>query len=180
LPEAHYTLGVILMQQSRLEDAAVAFQAAVKAKSDYAEAHYALGTVFQQQGKLDEAITAFRAALKFAPNAPEIHNTLGSALRQKGDIQSARQEFAEGARLNKRKSDIQAATFAVNTGLARMRGGDLDAAIERFGAAVKLVPDDPNPHYYLAKALLKKGQNQAARLEYQKAKQLNPAIKPLE
>jgi Flp pilus assembly protein TadD len=60
-----------------------------------------------------------------------------------------------------------------------MKAGNLDAAIERFEAAIKLTPDDAKAHYHLAKALLEKGQKQAAQAEYQKAKQLDPRTKPL-
>jgi Flp pilus assembly protein TadD len=148
-------------------------------KPDYAEARYALGTVLQQQGDLAGAIDAFRGALKHAPNAPEIHNTLGTALRQKGDMEAARVEFQEAARLNKKKSDMQAAMFAINTGLARLKEGNLDAAVERFRAAVGLAPDDAMAHYHLARALLRKGQRKAAEAEYLKAKQLDPRLKPL-
>jgi Flp pilus assembly protein TadD len=152
----------------------------LKAKPDYAEAHYALGTVLQQQGKFDEAIAACRQALRYAPNAPEIHNTLGTALRQKGDMESARVEFQEAARLNKKKSDMQAAMFALNTGRARLKEGNVDAAIERLEAAITLNPEDARAHYELAKALLQKGQKEAAQAEYQKAKQLDPRLKPLQ
>jgi len=43
LQETHYVLGIILLQQSKLDDAAAALEAATEAKPDYAEAHYALG-----------------------------------------------------------------------------------------------------------------------------------------
>ncbi len=65
LPEIYYTLGVILLQQAKLDESANAFQKATEIKPDYGEAIYTLGSVRQQQGKLDEAITLFRAALKF-------------------------------------------------------------------------------------------------------------------
>jgi superkiller protein 3 len=133
----------------------------------------------QQQSDLDSAIAAFREALKHAPNAPEIHNTLGTALRQKGDVEAARREFQEGARLNKRKSDLQAALFAFNTGVARLREGKLDEAIERFEAAIKLNPEDAMAHYNLAKAFQQKGRREAARAAYERAKQINPRLKPL-
>jgi Flp pilus assembly protein TadD len=152
----------------------------VKSKPDYAEAHYALGTALQQQGKLDDAIAAFRQALKYAPNAPEIHNTLGTALRQKGNMEAARPEFLEAARLNKKKSDMQAAIFAANTGRARLKEGSIDAAIERFEAAIKLFPDDAKVHYDLARTFLRKGQKDGAQAEYQKAKELDPRLKPLQ
>ena len=125
-------------------------------------------------------MAALREALKHAPNAPEIHNTLGGALRQKGDIEAARIEFKEAARLNKKASDMQAAMFAINTGLARLKEGNIDAAIERFEAAIKLNPEDAQAHYNLAKALWLKGRHDAAQAAYQKAKQLNPRLGPLQ
>ena len=109
-----------------------ALRAAIEAKPDYAEAHYALGTVLQQQGNLDGAIAAFQRALKYAPNAPEIHNTLGTALSRKGDKDAARVEFQEAARLNKLKSNVQAGIFAANSGIALLKEGKVDAAIERL------------------------------------------------
>jgi Flp pilus assembly protein TadD len=136
--------------------------------------------VLQQQGKLDEAIAEFREALSRVPNAPEIHNTLGTALRQKGDMEAARAQFQEAARLNKKKSDMQAAMFASNTGRARLKEGNVDAAIERFEAALKLFPEDARTHYDLARALWQKGQKEASQAEYQKAKQLDPRLKPLQ
>src|ERR1041384_1697345 len=117
------------MQQSKLEAAAGALRKAIDAKPDYAEAHFALGTVMQQQGNFARAVAALRQALVHAPNAPEIHNALGNALRQTGDIESARVEFQEAARLNKIKSNQQAAMFATNTGLAKLKEGKLYYAV---------------------------------------------------
>ena len=75
---------------------------------------------------------------------------------------------------------MQAAMFAANTGRARLKEGNIDAAIERFQAAIKLFEDDPKVHYDLARALLRKGQKDAAQAEYEKAKQLDPRLKPLQ
>jgi Flp pilus assembly protein TadD len=70
--------------------------------------------------------------------------------------------------------------FVLNTGRARLKEGNVDAAIERLEAAIKLNPEDARAHYDLARALLEKGQKEAAQLEYQKAKQLDPRLKPLQ
>ena len=75
------------------------------------------------------------------PGSPEVHNALGAALQQRGDREAARAEFQEAARLTKLKNDHEAAILATNTGIERLRGGDLDSAIERFEAAIKLDPD---------------------------------------
>jgi protein O-GlcNAc transferase len=179
LPEIHYTIGVIFLQQGKLDEAANAFQKATQIKPDYGEAIYTLGSVRQQQGKVDEAITYFRAALKFLPEAPEIHNTLGAALRSKGDMDGAKAELQEAARLNKIKTNRQTATFSMNTGIANLKAGKIDEAIAQFENVVKLTPENPEGFYNLAKALNAKGKKADADAAYQRAKQLNPNIKPL-
>ena len=87
-------------------------------------------------------------------------------------------EFQEAARLNKLKSNMQAGAFAANTGLALLKEGKVDAAIERLEAAVGLDPANAQAYYNLATALQRKGQREAARSAYQKAKELNPRVKP--
>jgi eukaryotic-like serine/threonine-protein kinase len=178
LHEAHYALGAILLQQSNLEDSETAFRAAILVKKDYVEAHYALGTVLQQKGELVGAIAEFREALRLAPNAAEIHNTLGNVLRQKGDVAGARAEFQEAARLNKIKSNQQAAIFASNAGLTQLKNGNIDAALERFQAAVELDPTNSQSYYNLARAFQQKGDTEGARVAYQKAKDLKPKVRP--
>jgi Tfp pilus assembly protein PilF len=156
-----------------------ALKAAIEAKPDYAEAHYTLGTVLQQQGNLEGAIESFRQALKYAPHAPEIHNSLGTALSRKGDKDAAQVAFQEAARLNKIKSNMQAGVFATNTGIALLKEGKVDAALERFEAALKLDPTNAKAYYNLANALQIKGEGAAAQAAYQKAKELDPRVKPL-
>src|SRR6185503_2197398 len=147
LQEAHYTLGVIYWQQGKLDEAVTTFRQAIAVNPNFAEAHYTLGTVLQQKGETEAAISEFREAIKLAPRNPEIHNTLGNALRAKGDREGARAEFAEGARLQTLKSNNQAAMFALNTGVQRMKAGDVDGAIEMFEKSIGLDPDYAAAHY---------------------------------
>ena len=74
---------------------------------------------------------------------------------------------------------MQAGAFAANTGLALLKEGKVDAAIERFEAAVGLDQANAKAYYNLANALQRRGQREAARSAYQKAKELDPRIKPL-
>ena len=156
-----------------------AFTAATEVKPDYTEAYYSLGTVRQQQGDLSGAIAAFRAALKYTPNAPEVHNTLGAALRQKGETAAAQVEFQEARRLNKLKADMQAAVFSTNTGIALLKEGKLAEAIERLESAISSDPTNAQAHYHLALALIQKGDRTRAAAAYERAKQLDPRLKPL-
>ncbi|HMY72382.1 MAG TPA: tetratricopeptide repeat protein, partial [Blastocatellia bacterium] len=116
--------------------------------------------------------------IKLSPLSPEIHNTLGNALRQKGEMEAARAEFQEAARLNKLKSNNQAATFDTNTGTQKMKEGDLAAAISLFESAIKKDPNYAPAHYQLGLALRKKGQTKAAAEAFQRAQQLDRRLKP--
>ena len=69
--------------------------------------------------------------------------------------------------------------FATNTGLAKLKEGNLDDAIETFQRAVQLDPTNAQAYYNLAKALQKKGQREAARTAERKARELDSRIKPL-
>ena len=74
---------------------------------------------------------------------------------------------------------MQAGVFATNTGIALLKEGKVDAAIERLEAAVKLDPTNAHAYYNLASALQMKGERTAAQSAYQKAKELDPRVKPL-
>ena len=60
--------------------------------------------------------------------------------------------FDEARRLNQKKADVQASTFAVGVGRARAASGDVSGAIEQFERAVALAPENFEAHYELAKA----------------------------
>src|SRR6266567_5462934 len=87
--------------------------------------------------------------------------------------------FPACASLGRRRS-ISFDVCAEHRQSSRLKEGNVDAAIERFEAAIKLNPEDARGHYDLAKALLQKGQKEAAQTEYQKAKQLDPRLKPIQ
>jgi Flp pilus assembly protein TadD len=98
-------------------------------------------------------------------------------LQRRGDVAGAEAEFAEAERLNKRKADAQAATFAVSMGLERLAADDLAGAIERFREAVRLSPDYPEAHYHLGRALEKSGASDEARKHLAEAGRLNPRLR---
>ena len=125
-----------------------------------------------KKGEPDLAITEFRVAIKIAPNDPEIHTALGSALRQKGATEAAREELQLAAKLTKQKRDFEAAATAVQTGMQRLNEGRIEAAVERFQAAIKLNPDYALAHYQLSLAYRKKGQTVAAQTALKQAEQL--------
>ena len=105
---------------------------AIQIKSDYAEAYYTLGTVLKQMKQLPEAADSLRQAIRLDPDFAGAHTTLAAVLRQLGDTAGAVAESKAGAEMSKEKTDLQAATFATNSGRRLLNAGDLDGAISQF------------------------------------------------
>jgi tetratricopeptide (TPR) repeat protein len=86
---AHNNVGLTLVSQGKLDEAAMHLQTAVQLKPRLPEPHHNLGRVLRLQGKLDEAIAQFKTVLQFDPNSAEAHNVLGDTLTQQGEDAAA-------------------------------------------------------------------------------------------
>jgi tetratricopeptide (TPR) repeat protein len=178
LADVHYTLGVTLWQRGEFDEAVKELQSTIQLKPDYAEAQYTLGTVLKQQGKLPEAAAALREAIRLQPDFAGAYTTLGAVLRQMGDAEGAAAATRTGVELGKQRNDLQAATFATNSGRRLLAAGDVDGAISQFRAAISSRPDYAPAHYQLGLALKGKGAKEEAAQEFQKAAELDPRLEP--
>jgi Tfp pilus assembly protein PilF len=75
------------------------------------------------------------------------------------------------------KSNQQAATFATNAGVQKLKAGEVQAAIEFFERAIGLDPEHAPAHYNLGLALQKKGHLAAAKTAFERAHKLDPHFK---
>ncbi len=157
LADANYSLGVTLWQSGDFPAAAEQLRQAIQIKPDYAEAYYTLGTVLKQMNQLPEAADALRQAIRLDRRFCGAHTTLAAVLRQLGDNAGAAAESKAGAEMSKKKTDLQAATFATNSGRRLLNAGDLDGAISQFRTAIHAVPSYALAHYELGLALSQKG-----------------------
>jgi tetratricopeptide (TPR) repeat protein len=162
-------IGGALRKAGQLEAAAVALARAAKASDDPSH-HNRHGAVLQALGRPGEAIVAFRRALAAAPDLVEPRLALAACLRQTGEPGMARAEleratglaagdsrlwFALGLvceDLRDRPGAIAAYRSCVeeqpdfpeahvNLGLNLQQSGDLAAAIDCYGRAVRLRAD---------------------------------------
>ena len=92
--------GVRFMKAKRFDEAAAAFQQAVRTRPDFAEAHSNLGYALRNSGQLDQAITAYQEAIRLKPNLAEAREYLGVAYVLKGDKQAALEQYQVLQRLN--------------------------------------------------------------------------------
>ena len=98
------SLGAVLGQAGRTEEAVKHFEDALRIEPDYGEAHYNLGLALGQEGKLQGAIQQFERALLIKPDDFGAHYNLGIALEQADRLQDALKNFV--ARKLKRPSQI--------------------------------------------------------------------------
>lgn len=176
--DAYYTLGVTLWQKGDFPAAAEQLQHAAQIKPDYAEAYYMLGTVLKQMNKLPEAARALQEAIRLQPDLLGAHTNLATVLRQMGDTSGAEAESHIAEQLSKQKTSLQAATFATNSGDHLLNAGDIDGAISQYRNAIQLAPGYAPAHHQLAIALSRKGKANEATLEFKKASELDPRLKP--
>jgi tetratricopeptide (TPR) repeat protein len=180
LPEAPYTLGVVLWQTGRADEAVASFREALSRRPDDANAHFMLGTVLKHKADVEGALAAFREAIRQRPDLAEAHLNLGQLLQQSGDAAGAALALAEADRLNKKKADAQAATFALDAGLTKLKKRDTAGALESFREAIRLSPEHAKAHYQLALALQSQGAVEEARHHFTEARRLAPYLTPPE
>jgi len=177
LADAHYTLGVLFWQRGEFEKATEQLQLTIQAQPHYAEAHYTLGTVLKQEGKLPEAAASLREAIRLQPDFAGAHTTLAAVLRQLGDSAGAAEEARAASGITTASNNLQAATFATNSGKHMLSAGDVDGAIAQFRAAIKLADQYAPAHYQLAQALRQQGNTQEAARELDRASQLDSHLR---
>jgi tetratricopeptide (TPR) repeat protein len=171
-------LGVTLWQSGDFPGAAEQLRQAIQIRPDYAEAYYTLGTVLKQMNNLPEAAEALRQAIRLDPDFAGAHTTLAAILRQLGDSAGAAAESKAGAEIVNQKNNLQAATFATNSGRRLLGAGDLDGAISQFRTAIRVMPSYALAHYELGLALSQRGLKDEAGGEYRKAAELDPHLVP--
>jgi tetratricopeptide (TPR) repeat protein len=94
-------------------------------------------------------------------------------LRQLGDSAGAAEEARAASRLTTANNDLQAATFATNSGKRLLSAGDVDGAIAQFRSAIKMADHYAPAHYQLAQALRQQGNAQEAARELDRATELD-------
>ncbi len=84
MPEAHYSLGMILKEQGRLDEAINEFQEATRMDPKYSEAYSGLGIAQLQKDDLTGAIQSFKEAIANNTGNSTAHYGLGESFRASG------------------------------------------------------------------------------------------------
>ena len=202
---AHGNLGLLLLEERRVDDAMAHFRAAVAARAGSPKAHVNLGVGLAALGHRDEAIVEYETAVRLDPRLPVAHYNLALELGELGRLDEAVGHYEEAIRhdpeyplphvnlgliLANRGRFAEAivhyrAAIALdpelysaynNLAVALERTGAIDEALEAYALAVRMQPNDPRARFNLASALLGHGKAEDAAAQYREVVRIDPSI----
>ncbi len=153
--KAHNNLGVIYLDQNKVDEAVAEFKQAINLDSQDALSLYNLGRVYLAQGKLDDAQTQFQYSLLLDPQRSWSHWMLSLAYDEAGKYEQAIAECRLAIELEPRNPD-----FHSSLGWYYLSRGDLTKAEEALEEAGRLDPTNHLP--FLNLGLLRALQGQPA------------------
>jgi tetratricopeptide (TPR) repeat protein len=163
-------LGVALQRAGQPDDAASAYQTALRLDRDLVEAHFNLGVLSLEQNRPDLAKAELTAYTLRRPNDAAGWLKLGFAQLRAGDLLPSERSFSTMLSL---KTDEAEAYNGL--GLARLQSGKYREAAQFFAAAVQARPDFGPALENLATVNLQYlHDNKAALASYQACLSLNP------
>jgi tetratricopeptide (TPR) repeat protein len=146
------------------------FRAAAKADPREPNVHFGLGYLLWTQNQFDEAAGEFQAELANVPN-----NAQALAFLADSDMQLNHSDQAMPLIQKAIKIDSNLARAHLDLGILYADSGQRQDAIREFKTAARLSPDDPNPHWRLARLYQSMGNKTEANLEFQKTSSLHKA-----
>ncbi len=87
--DAHYNLGMMLLEERKLEEAVVHLQTAVKSNPSFALGHYNLAVATFMAGRPTDALSPIREAIRLEPDNADAYGFLSVILRELGDAEAA-------------------------------------------------------------------------------------------
>ncbi|WP_425407112.1 tetratricopeptide repeat-containing sulfotransferase family protein [Hwanghaeella sp.] len=200
---ALYLLGIIAHQQGDTKKAAQWFEKSHKADRNNPAAVSGLGIVRLEQGRSAEAARLFGQVLQSMPNDPATHNNMGLACERSGKLDKALEHYGKAValapgygvarlslaqaliRLERRdpaeqvlreglRQEPSNAGFHAELAHVRRAQGDLGEAVDLYGKAAALAPDDAQILIDKATALAELGRAEEAEASLAAARRIDP------
>lgn len=144
--EAYYLMGSSLLQQGRLDDAAAALKASLKADANWRQADDAilvLADTLRQKGEIDQAVETIRHLIETFPKSPlldQAHYWLAEFAYNAGDMAAARREYETAIRDWPKSKLAPHALFGL--GWVQLTEKDYPAAEKTFDRLISEFPED--------------------------------------
>ncbi|MGC9222978.1 MAG: tetratricopeptide repeat protein [Terracidiphilus sp.] len=168
---AWVALGQALAAAGRREEAAKAYQQALRLDGTNALVRLGLGELKMAAGLPQEALTEFEMALRQQPGMVAVHLGLGHALAMQGRNEEALARYEAALALRPRLAEGE---FAAGFALARL--GRQDEAVTRYRRAVAARPDFAAAWINLGSLLREQGRDLFAEAALRRAVELRPDL----
>ncbi|HUG97974.1 MAG TPA: tetratricopeptide repeat protein [Gammaproteobacteria bacterium] len=120
LAEAHAALGLLAIEQGRLEDADASLRRALELDPNLVDARYWLTTYLQEAGRHEEAERELQTALQIDPLHPLLNTSLGLRYWGRGDYAGARERFLRVLELPRPTIEPYVRLVALNRDFGRL------------------------------------------------------------
>src|SRR4030095_9242846 len=145
MPEAHYTLGQVLKEQGRLDEAAKSFADAIKSDPKYSDAYAGLGTTKLAQNSYAEAAENFKRAIAINSGNSTAHFGLGKAYLKQGLVDDAIKELNTALYQYPNSGPTRLAL-----GEAYETQGNTVAAIREYQESIRIKPENAEAYLHIA------------------------------
>lgn len=170
---AHGSLGMILAEAGKSDEAKYHLETALTILPSYEHAHLNLGTLYLKEGLLDKAAAHFLLAAKFKPGFPEAFYNLGTVLAQQEKHEQAVAQFEQALSLQPSHANAH-----YNLGISLTKLGRLQEAESHFRRAIELDPRFGFAHYNLGLVLNGLSRADEACEHFRQAAALSPDFLP--
>jgi protein O-mannosyl-transferase len=163
-------LGLLRLEQGRIDDARELFLAAVGNSPTWEKPWQNLASLYLAQRRFKAAEPICRKLLELKPEWGGSHHTMGQLLRGLGRYEEAEEEFVEAIRLSPLDVKPSGAIAAMAA-----EEGRLDVAIGHYERIARLEPGWVTPHTKIAGILLEQGRPAEAVSRLRRALALSPS-----
>ncbi|MDP2699442.1 tetratricopeptide repeat protein [Thalassospira sp.] len=147
-PSLHNSMGAVLCELNRFDDAENHLRTAIRLKPDNVEAHRNLGSIYAARQQFPKALGFFQTALSHDPDHFECLKAAGNALLHMGNPPEALRLFEHALSKQARNADLQ-----TDTGVAFQMQEQYRAALEFHSIAICIAPGE-NRHWQAFRACI--------------------------
>jgi len=145
MPEAHYTLGMILKEQGRTDEAISEFQNATHIDPKYSEAYSGLGVAQLQKDDITGAIQSFKEAIANNSGNSTAHYGLGEAYRRQGLLDEALKELNTSLYQYRNSAPVHLSMAKVYAAQ-----GNTVAGVQQYQECIRIKPENPEAYLGIA------------------------------
>ncbi|HIA52984.1 MAG TPA: tetratricopeptide repeat protein [Candidatus Melainabacteria bacterium] len=144
-PEAHWTLGMILREQGRYDEAIKAFRDATNMDSNYSDGYSGLAQAQLDKGDIAGAIQSAKEAVAINSGNSTAHYALGEAYRRQGLLDEALKELNTALYQYRNSAPVH-----LSMGKTLAAQGNTVGAVKEFQESIRIKAENPDAYLGIA------------------------------